>query len=198
LTLDSGGSFAGTSRARLTPEEQISLAERIRNHDSSAEEVLVRVFSPRVAFLAFVRTHDAEVARDLAQEVLLAVVCALRNGQLHEAERLPGFVYGTARNLINNYLRKRTRLPAEDPIDATLYTASAPDPVENRERRALVRRALAGLTSTDRRILLLTLVDGLKPTEIAARLGLTSEVVRTRKSRAVKEIVERVKALSRT
>jgi len=197
LTLDSGGSFAGTSRALLTPEQQGTLAERIRSHDSSAEEELVHLFSSRVEFLAFVRTHDAEAARDLAQEVMLAVVCALRDGHLQEAERLPGFVYGTARNLINNHLRKRSRLPAEVPIDATLHLASTTDPVESREHRLLVRRALGALPPTDRRILLLTLVDGLKPGEIAARLGLASEVVRTRKSRALKEVTERVKKLLR-
>ena len=60
-----------------------------------------------------------------------------------------------------------------------------------------MRRALAVLDSTDRKILLLTLIEGLKPGEIGARLGLTSEVVRTRKSRALKKAAERVKHLSR-
>jgi len=185
------------SRELLTAQQH-TLAERIRSGNPSAEEELVRAFSSRVRLLALVRTHDPELARDLTQEVMLAVVCALREGQLHDAERLPGFVYGTARNLINNYLRKRSRLPPEGPIDATLHLESTPDPVEGAERRALVRRALAALKDIDRRILLLTLVDDLKPGEIAARLGLASEVVRTRKSRALKHVIERVRKLSRT
>jgi RNA polymerase sigma-70 factor (ECF subfamily) len=53
-----------------------------------------------------------------------------------------------------------------------------------------VREELKQLDPTDRRILLLTLVEGLKPAEIADRLGLSAEVVRARKSRAVKKIVE--------
>jgi DNA-directed RNA polymerase specialized sigma24 family protein len=60
-----------------------------------------------------------------------------------------------------------------------------------------VRRALAGLAPTDRRILLLTLIEGLKPGEIAAHLGLTSDVVRTRKLRALRRTADRVKKLSR-
>ena len=60
-----------------------------------------------------------------------------------------------------------------------------------------MRRALATLDATDRKILLLTLVEGLKPGEIGARLGLTSEIVRARKSRALKKTIERVKRLSR-
>ena len=184
--------------ALLTPEEQSILAERVRRHEPSAEEELVRLFEQRVSVMALVRTRDRELARDLTQDVMLAVVLALRNGHLREAERLAAFVYGTARNVINNYLRTRSRLPKLDPLDVELEAAAArPDPVENSERADLVRRALAILDSTDRQILRLTLTEGLKPAEIGSRLGLTSEVVRTRKSRALKKTVERMKRLSR-
>ena len=47
---------------------------------------------------------------------MLAAVRALRREQLRDPERLAGgFVYGTARNVLNNYLRTRSRLPKEDP-----------------------------------------------------------------------------------
>ena len=185
--------------ALLTPQEQSILAERVRSHEPSAEEELVRLFADRVSALAFARTRDRELARDLTQEVMLAVVLALRDGHLREAERLAAFVYGTARNVINNYLRTRSRMPRIDPLDVELEAAATrPDLMEKSERVGLVRRALGILDSTDRKILLLTLTEGLKPGEIAARLGLTSEVVRTRKSRALKKTVERIKRLSRT
>ena len=184
--------------ALLTPQEQSILAERVRSHEPSAEEELVRLFADRVSALAFARTRDRELARDLTQEVMLAVVLALRNGHLREAERLAAFVYGTARNVINNYLRTRSRMPRIDSLDVELEAAAPrPDPMEQSERAGLVRRALGILDSTDRKILLWTLTEGLKPAEIATRLGLTSEVVRARKSRALKKTVERMKRLSR-
>ena len=197
LTLQPGGAPAGVSRALLTPQQQRSLAERIRGHEPSAEEELVSLFSDRVRFMVLARTRDPEVARDLAQDVMLAVVRALRGEQLREPEHLAGFVYGTARNVLNNYLRTRSRLPKEDPIDDALNLAQPPARVDDSERMGLVRRALAFLDSTDRRILLLTLVEGLKPGQIGAQLGMTSEVVRARKSRALKKTMERVKRLSR-
>lgn len=184
--------------ALLTPEQQSTLAERVRGYEPAAEEELVRQFSDRIAVLVYARTRDREAARDLTQEVMLAVVLGLRNGQLREAERLSAFVYGTARNIINNHLRSRSRLPREESIDTARDVASSPNPAGDDERVVLVRRAVRALDSTDRRILLLTLVEGLKPGEIAARLGLTSEVVRTRKSRAVRKMTERVKRLSRS
>jgi RNA polymerase sigma-70 factor (ECF subfamily) len=177
---------------QLTPERQSTLAERLRSHEPAAEEELVRQFSKRVAVLVLARTRDREAARDLTQEVMLAVVLALRNGHLRETERLAAFVYGTARNVINNYLRSRNRVPRAESIDTAPDVASTPDPVERRERVALGRRVLRNLETIDRTILLLTLVEGLKPAEIAVRLGLTPEVVRSRKSRAVRKLTERV------
>ena len=198
MILDSGGATAGMSGVLLTPQQQSALAARIRSREPSAEEEFVRLFSPRVTFMVLARTHDPEVARDLTQDVMLAVVRALRGEQLRDPERLVGFVFGTARNLINNHLRNRNRLPREDPLDAALHLACPPHPAEDTERIALVRRALVALDSTDRAILLLTLGEGLKPGEIGIRLGLSSEVVRARKSRALKKTIDRVKKLSRT
>jgi RNA polymerase sigma-70 factor, ECF subfamily len=196
LILHYGGAAAGAS-VLLTPQQQGILAERIRSGEASAEEELDRLFRSKVLFLALARTHDRETARDLTQDVMLAVVLALRDGHLREAERLAAFVYGTARNLINNYLRVRSRVPREHPIDG-MELASAPESLDHTERGTLVRRALGALDSTDRKILLLTLVEGLKPGEIAVRLSLTSEVVRTRKSRALRKVTQHVKRLSRT
>lgn len=195
----SGAAVSGVSRAALlTAEEQRTLAEGVRNHDSAAEEDFVRLFSNRVACLALARTGNREAARDLTQDVMLAAVLALRNGHLRDGERLAGFVYGTARNLINNYLRTRSRMPQEQPIEGACALSPLPDPLEEADRDAVVRRALTDLDAIDRKILLLTLVEGLKPGEIAVQLGLTSDVVRARKSRALKKTVERVKELSRT
>ena len=111
MAFHSDGAAAGASNGLLTAQQQSSLAERIRGHEPSAEEELVRIFADRVRFFVLARTRDPEAARDLAQEVMLAVVRALRGEQLREPERLAGFVYGTARNLVNNYLRTRSRSP---------------------------------------------------------------------------------------
>jgi len=185
------------SRALPTVQHQTQLAERIGRHEPAAEEEFVRLFQDRIRFLVRMRTHDAGVAQDLTQDVLLAVVLALREGQLRDPERLTAFVYGTARNVVNNHLRNRSRLPREDPIEGEGYSINNVDQVEDAERSALVRGALTALGSIDRKILLLTLVNGLRPGEIAIKTGLTSEVVRARKSRALKKLIERVKELSR-
>lgn len=176
----------------------VRVAERIREGDRSAEEDLVRHFGDRVRVFASMRTHDREVARDLGQEVMMNVLIALRHGQLRDPERLPAFVYGTARNVVNNYLRAgRQRRSEPLPDDLAAVTADPAADFESGQRLELVRKALGRLNKTDRGVLLLTLVDGFKPGEIAARMGLTSDVVRSRKARALKRVLERIAELSR-
>lgn len=180
-------------------EELRNLAERIRRGDASAEAELVREFTQRIFVMCVVRTHDREAARDLVQDVLMAVITAFRKGQLHDTDKVAGFVHGTARNLINNHLRGESQRPRLEPISENLSQASMVKELEDAEQVRQVYQALEHLGQEDRKILLMTLVEGRKPGEIAAGLGLTSEVVRTRKLRALKKVADFVKTkMSRT
>jgi RNA polymerase sigma factor (sigma-70 family) len=170
------------------------LSETVLEERSEAEGELVGRFHSRVFLIAYVRTGDREAARDLAQETMLAVIRNLRDGRLLDAEKLPAYVCGTARNLIANHLRTRRRKPEGGPPPEELPAPDCQVEVEQSERMFLARRAIATLRPADRLILLLTLVDGMKPGEIAARLGISSEVVRKRKSRAL----ERTREILRT
>jgi RNA polymerase sigma factor (sigma-70 family) len=176
-----------------------NLAERIRQGDTSAETELVREFTQRIFVMGVVRTRDREAARELVQDVLVAVIGALRKGQLQDTDKLAAFVHGTARNLINNRLRSESQRPPMEPLPEDLAQASLTEQLEDAERVRMVHQALEGLGQEDRKILWMTLVEGRKPGEIAAALGLTSEVVRTRKLRAAKKVADLVrKKMSRT
>jgi RNA polymerase sigma factor (sigma-70 family) len=174
------------------------LVDRIRSGDGKAEEELVRYFSPRVFAMLMARTRDREASRDLLQDVLIAVLRSVRDGALRDAERLVPFVHGTARNLVNNYFRDKVREPKTEELSDDCAGVVRHDMLEVDERERMVRQALSIMDETDRRIVLLTMVDGCKPGDIAGRLGLSSEVVRQRKSRAIKKIAEFVKGLSRS
>lgn len=168
--------------------EMGSLAERIRLGDSAAETELVRQFSQRLFVMGLVRTRDREAARDLVQDILLAVITALRKGQLLDQDKLAAFVHGTARNIISNHLRSRAQAPRFEPLRDDLAQTHSNHEIEEAERSRLVGDVLGGMRRQDREILHMTLVEGKKPGEIAIALGLTAEVVRTRKLRASKRI----------
>lgn len=174
------------------------LVDRIRSGDGKAEEELVRHFSPRVFAMLMARTRDREASRDLLQDVLIAVLRSVREGALRDAERLAPFVHGTARNLVNNYFRDKVREPKTEELTDDCAGAMREDFLVADERERMVRKALSMMDETDRRIVLMTLVDGSKPGDIANQLGLSSEVVRQRKSRATKKIAEFIKGLSRS
>ena len=166
------------------------LTEPVLEDRAEGEDELVRRFHERVFLIACVRTGDREAARDLAQETMLAVIRNLRDGRLLDSEKLPAYVCGTARNLISNHLRTRRRRPEGGPAPEDVPAPDCQVEFEQSERMFLARRAIASLQPADRLILLLTLVDGLKPGEIADRLGLSPEVVRKRKSRALERARE--------
>jgi len=174
-----------------------SLASRIQQGDGGAEEELATRFHGRVRALAASWLDGSDVAQDIAQETILAVIQALRAGKLREPEKLPAFVLSTARNLVNNRCRQvaRAREVSEDPPatpgrDGFALAVAA-------ERRTLVRTALARLNAVDRRILLFTLIENMTPREIAPLVGLNPGAVRARTTRAVRAVIEEVGEVSR-
>jgi RNA polymerase sigma-70 factor, ECF subfamily len=168
-----------------------SLVSRVATGDPEAESKLVEHFAPRVRAMALVRTRDRDLAKDLTQETLLAVLQACRKGQVRDLDRVSGFVCGVARNVINNHKRRSLKHP-ETPLDeeAAIAAPAQEDDHDGTERRRVMARALGTLSPTDRQVLLLTLVEGLKPGQIARKIGVSADVARTRKSRALKRILE--------
>jgi RNA polymerase sigma-70 factor (ECF subfamily) len=172
----------------LAPEEQALLAKRVHEGDRLAEDELARLFHRRVLVMMLFRVRNSETARDLAQEVMLAVLLALRKGQLREEQKLAAFVYGTARNVVNGFFRSRP--PESVALSPEHSTIDADDIVSSLHKKTILSRLLDNLEAGDRRILELILMEGLKSGEVARRLGLSSEVVRARKSRAIKKAIE--------
>jgi RNA polymerase sigma factor (sigma-70 family) len=186
----------------LSTVNQRLLAERVRAGDSSAEDELIRIFHPPVVALLVCRTHDREVSRDLAQDVLIAALQAVRAGSVNDPEKLGTYIQGIARNLANNYIRTRTiqrqredELPPElgDRIAAPLRRAD----LDETEREKAVLRALEGLEASDRNVLRMTL-DGRQPREIAKFMNIRADLVRQRKLRAIQKIKDSMRKLSRT
>ncbi len=171
------------------------LVARIMNGDRSAEAEIVGAFRCGVFAMLLARTRDLEAARDLSQEVMLAVLCALREGKLRNHYSLPAFVRGTAMHIANKYFQTLGRERGRLAVPAALGLAGPEEVLDFHEQALLVQRELNRLDSTDRTILQLSLGEGLSPAEIAGRLGLKPECVRKRKSRAMHRIAVKVKRL---
>lgn len=178
----------------MATSDTANLVARIHYGDREAEQTVMQEYQRAILRIATVRTRDPEMAKDLCQEILIAVLKALRVGGLREEEKLSAFIHGVARNVINNYFRCRARRAEEELSDVEEKLADPADAVErfeNDERRLLFRRELQRCSMMDQKILLLSLVDGKALTEVAEEMGISYEAARTRKSRAVRRLTHK-------
>lgn len=186
----------GESSGVPRKEPIVELVEQIIAGNCLAEEQLVSTYQRGVFLIATARTRDREAARDLTQEVMIAVLRAVRDGQLRDAQRLGAFVRGTARNLINNYLSSRAQR-SECDIETSMEPAIDPvQSLEQAERRRMILKELESVGSTDRQILFLSFVDGHTLAEVAEKLRISHEAVRARRSRAIRKIKKKFDLMS--
>jgi RNA polymerase sigma factor (sigma-70 family) len=165
--------------------------------DQGAEQAFALRFMRPVKAMLMARLRNADQAEDLLQDVMIECICALRRGQLREPPKLPGFVSAVARNLLNHHFRTGTRRPTPLELPDDL-PALPPNPwhAEEQERENLALEAISSLEPLDKTILQMTLVDGLKPGSIAEKLRMDSNVVRQRKLRATRRVIDFVMRLS--
>lgn len=170
----------------LPIQDDAALVARVRAGDPEAEADLALRFGPRMRALCLARTRRPDLANDLAQDAMIALLLELRRGGLRDPAALPAFAAGIARNIVRSEHRASTRhdIRALD-MDVAQASAEAAD-----VRRIDVERALERLPGADQQVLRLILVEGCKPADLAARLGISAEAARTRKLRAQRRLME--------
>lgn len=148
-----------------------------------AESELCRRFAPRIRLYGLRHLRDEDLARDLVQIVLLALLEAARAARIDEPDRVDRFVLGTCRNTASRIRERRARTrPLEGEIEQAALVFW-PD-VERIEAAALVP-CLAGLDERARAVVQLSFAEDRASAEIAARLGTTAGNVRVLRHRAL-------------
>ena len=165
-------------------------ARDVESYPSEAE--LVERFERRIRLITSRRVHPDWVD-DVVNEVLGAVIEAVREGRVRERSRLDAFVHGATRNTISNWARSNARQRRASELGA-LAPPETPNPLRlllASEERVAVRRCLDGLRSDDREILRLAYWQGLSPTEVAQELEIAPNVARQRLWRARERFKEK-------
>jgi RNA polymerase sigma factor (sigma-70 family) len=174
-------------------ERDRALVHAMRTGDERAASELYSCYWPRCERFHRGRCRQTEVADDLAAETMARVVDKIMRGGIADPSALTEFTSTTARFVWFQHLdrmrRERNLLifvdPDELPDCRGATTERSPlDWILGRETRGLVRRALAELAATDRRILELRLRDGLAYEAIAGRLRISTACARQRLRRA--------------
>jgi RNA polymerase sigma-70 factor (ECF subfamily) len=137
------------------------LIRRIGAGDRRAEEELVRRYHRGLVYLVRRRTHDSELALDVAQDTLRITIEKLRQGPIEQAERLGAYLRGTAINLASAQARKSARRATtadSDAVDLAADQSAGPfDRVSSEQVQRVVRALLGELpVQRDREILIRT------------------------------------------
>jgi len=189
---------AVSSGHEAAQENERLVSSMLAGEPQAEHDFALRYMRPVKAML-LARSRNSDVAADLLQDVMIEALCALRRGQLRDPAKLTQFVIAIARNMLNNHFRGEVRRPESLELPDNLPDLSFPEEKgEQQDRENLALKAIASLEPLDRKILQMTLVDGLKPGVIAERLRLNPDVVRQRKLRATRRVIDFVRSPSQT
>ena len=165
-----------------------ALAARIASGDDrDAEAMLCRRWFPRIRAYGHSHLRDREASADLAQEVLVVVIRALREKRVTETGRLSAYVSGVSRNVARDWKKGERRRGAllESFGSAWSDIAGAPPPIE----RVRLGECLQKLGARDRAIVVLTYYADLDGDEIARELDMSGGNVRVARHRALKQLL---------
>lgn len=155
--------------------------------DRRAEAELCRKFAPAVRTFWRRRLRGPEV-EELAQEVMLRFVQALRTGAVAEPERVGGFVLGICRNLA----RERTRIAERRAELWAQYgdalAALEEEPALAQYQLAQLEDCLSQMTKRSRDVIRHAFVDGHSAAEIGQRLAMSEGNVRVVRHRALEAL----------
>lgn len=154
---------------------------------AEAEALLCRRFVPRVELYGMKHLKGQAQAQDLAQQVMLKVIEALRAGRVEDVDNLSSFIFGTCRHVGWDMQRARGR---ERKIEhATAQLATHVDPPQHSERDVLrLFHCLGTLPEREALVLRLSFMEDRAAEEIAGRLELSAGNVRVIRCRALAKV----------
>lgn len=163
--------------------DEVSLLERIQRRDQEAlAEVHERYFDAIYHYLNY-RLSDSDVAADLAGDVFLALLDALKKGKPPQSS-LTGWLYAVARNLAADYLKKQVRqAPLLDDLAAD--TPSLTDQVYLTHLAPTLKKALRQLTHEQQDVITLRFGQGLSLGETATLMEKSVGAIKALQHRAL-------------
>ncbi len=172
------------------------LSKVAASKDREAFAALFDHFAPRVKSFMMRKGASSEQAEDLVQETMIAV---WSKAALYVAERgsVATWIFTIARNLRIDRLRreKSNQFTDLDDYDAPSDAPGQDEALHRLQEDSAVAQALAQIPSEQRELLILSYVEDLPQSEIAARLQIPLGTVKSRMRlayRRLKKLLETV------
>jgi RNA polymerase sigma-70 factor (ECF subfamily) len=164
-----------------------ALIESALGGDESAFEELIRTHSRRLFAVAHGVLQNGAEAEDVVQETFVKAWRMRR--KVRDAERFEPWLTSIARNRALDILRRRRSVPLDE--DNSEFPSQEPAPgsgLDDAERDAQVRRALAELPEHYREALSLRYLEGLDCRAIESAMGLSNGALRGILGRALETL----------
>jgi RNA polymerase sigma-70 factor (ECF subfamily) len=151
------------------------------------------------------RTYDAQLAVDLVGETYARAFELRRrfHGDTLDADALAGWIFGIARNVLNESLRRGAaerkamhRAGVQAPQLAGDELVRVEELAALGELRSAVADALADLAAEQRDAVRLRVVEELDYADVAGRLGISEQAARARVSRGLRAIAAALDGLT--
>jgi RNA polymerase sigma-70 factor, ECF subfamily len=167
--------------------DDAELARQIAAGAREAEAELVRRMAPRIRLYGLRHLRDEQAADDLAQQVLVTTLEALRAGRLREPAKLASFVLGTCRMTVLDLRRnaqRKERLLEQFGMDLL----TPPQPPLPRLDHEKLTRCVQNLTERERTVVVMTFYDEQTAAELAGLLRVSEANVRMIRHRAIHQL----------
>jgi len=158
------------------------LAHRLLALEEAAYEELLDRFETPIYRFFFYAVRNEEQAMDMSNQTFSEFTCAVKGGTFRSPDRLAGFVFGIARNVLNRYLRgkQRNRVVHCDQLDQQPYKqAGGAEQSQTREILQRVFCLIDRFKEPERQVMLLRFVEGLATKEIAEVLEIPINSVKS-------------------
>jgi len=152
-----------------------------------AEGALVRRYAPRVQLYGLKHLGDRAAAEDLAQQVMLRVLEAIRAGRVEDPASLSSFIFGTCRHVSWDMRRADHRQRKIERESAALQSDLQP-PEHSEHDVARLFQCLTGLPEREAQVLRMSFMEDKAAEEIARRLDLSAGNVRVIRCRALAKL----------
>lgn len=148
------------------------------------ERGICEQFAGRIRMYGLRHLRDEQAALDLVQQVLLAVIEAVRQARVDNPDRIGAFVLGTARNITRDMRRsaQRRKRVAEE---SSAVLPEGWEPACPRVDRIRLEGCLRALDPRELAVVTMTFADDRKAEEIGEALKLTAGNVRVIRHRAL-------------
>ncbi|MES1249710.1 MAG: RNA polymerase sigma-70 factor [Chitinophaga rupis] len=159
--------------------ERYLLMEVAEGNEAAYKKLFVHYWD-QIYSTALLFTKSRELSQDLAQDVFAKVW--VRREKLKEIERFDAFLFIIARNVIIDRLRKKVFNAANETFLLEYFAdpSLAPsDKMELKEMEAIIRKAIDILPAQQRTAFCLSRFQGLRHEDIAARMGISKESVKS-------------------